>query len=245
MLESSGRPPRPHSIVARDAHIDGEPQPAVTESRPMRPLQRLQLLCDEGTLHVIRSSVSSHQMGDKARPGDGVIGAAGRIGGRPVFCFAQDAGYAGGSVGAAHADTILRVQRLAEQARVPVIGFVESGGARMQEGLAALDGYARVFSQHVALSGKVPQISVITGTSAGGGCYSPALTDFVVMTDAATMFLTGPAVVREVTGQDTSARELGGPQVHDRNGVCQFAVDSDVDSIFLVRQLLAYLPQNA
>jgi methylmalonyl-CoA decarboxylase subunit alpha len=189
--------------------------------------------------------VSSDRMGDRARPGDGVIGAAGRVAGRSVFCFAQDAGYIGGSVGEAHADTILRIQCLAERARVPVIGFVESGGARMQEGLAALDGYARVFSQHVTLSGKVPQISVITGTSAGGGCYSPALTDFVVMTEAATMFLTGPAVVREVTGQDTSARELGGTQVHDRNGVCQFVVDSDVDSIFLVRELLAYLPQYA
>ena len=232
-------------MVARDGHMESELPPEVSNGKPMRPLERLQLLCDEGSLHVIRSSVSSNRMGDKARPGDGVIGASGRIGGRPVFCFAQDASYAGGSVGAAHANTILRVQRLAEQARVPVVGFVESGGARMQEGLDALDGYARVFSQHVALSGKVPQISVITGTSAGGGCYSPALTDFVVMTDAATMFLTGPAVVREVTGQATSGRELGGPEVHDRNGVSHFAVQTDVDSIFLVRELLGYLPQNA
>ena len=128
-----------------------------------------------------------------------------RVGGRPVFCFAQDSQYAGGSLGAQHADTI--VQRPAPRARrrsVPVVGFVESGGARMQEGLAALNGYARIFSEHVAMSGRVPQISVITGTSAGGGCYSPALTDFVVMTDAASMFLTGPAVVREVTGEDVT-----------------------------------------
>jgi acetyl-CoA carboxylase carboxyltransferase component len=115
----------------------------------------------------------------------------------------------------------------------------------MQEGLAALDGYARVFSQHVAMSGQVPQISVITGASAGGGSYSPALTDFVVMTDAASMFLTGPAVVREVMGEDVSARDLGGPHVHARNGVCQFSVATDVDAIFLVRQLLSYLPANA
>src|SRR4051794_25633252 len=235
-------------VVARDAHVV-EPVDAVEpldeRDRRLLPLQRLQLLCDEGSLQILRSAVMSGAMGDKARAGDGIVAASGRIAGRPVFCYAQDAAFAGGSLGAQHADTMVRVQRLAGEAGVPVIGFVESGGARMQEGLAALDGYARVFSQHVALSGKVPQISVITGTSAGGGCYSPALTDFVVMTDAATMFLTGPAVVREVTGQDTSARELGGPQVHDRNGVCQFAVDSDVDSIFLVRQLLAYLPQNA
>jgi acetyl-CoA carboxylase carboxyltransferase component len=140
---------------------------------------------------------------------------------------------------------MVRVQRLAGEAGVPVIGFVESGGARMQEGLSALNGYARVFAQHVALSGKVPQISVITGTSAGGGCYSPALTDFVIMTREARMFLTGPAVVQEVTGQQTSAVGLGGPDVHARNGVSQFVVDSCVDSIFLVRQLLSYLPQNA
>jgi acetyl-CoA carboxylase carboxyltransferase component len=116
-------------------------------------------------------------MGEKARAGDGVVGGSLRIGGRPVFCFAQDTTYAGGALGAQHADTIVRVQRLARQARVPVIGFVESGGARMQEGLAALNGYARIFSEHVAMSGRVPQISVITGASAGGGSYSPALTD--------------------------------------------------------------------
>jgi acetyl-CoA carboxylase carboxyltransferase component len=184
-------------------------------------------------------------MGGKARPGDGVIAGALRIAGRPVFCFAQDAGYAGGSLGAQHADSIVRVQRLARQARVPVIGFVESGGARMQEGLAALNGYARIFHEHVAMSGTVPQISVITGTSAGGGCYSPALTDFVVMTDAANMFLTGPAVVREVTGEAVSARDLGGPAVHGRNGVSHFSVTTDVEAIFLVRQLLGYLPASA
>jgi acetyl-CoA carboxylase carboxyltransferase component len=232
-------------LVARDAHLAAATKPPDVEEPRTSPLRRLQLLCDEGSLHVIRSATTSERMGDKARAGDGVVGATGRIGGRPVCCFAQDASFAGGSVGTAHAETIVRVQRLASQARVPIIGFVESGGARMQEGLAALDGYARIFSQHVALSGKIPQISVVTGTSAGGGCYSPALTDFVVMTAAASMFLTGPAVVRDVTGQETSARELGGTRVHERNGVCNFVVDSDVDAIFLVRELLAYLPQNA
>jgi acetyl-CoA carboxylase carboxyltransferase component len=223
------------------------PPPAADRQEPRRlqPLARLQLLCDEGSLRVIRSSVVSTRMGEKARPGDGVVGASGEIGGRPVFCFAQDARFAGGSVGLAHADTIVRVLRLAGQAGAPVIGFVESGGARMQEGLAALDGYARVFREHVALSGTVPQISVITGTSAGGGCYSPALTDFVIMTEAASMFLTGPDVVREVTGQRTSTKELGGTRVHARNGVSQFAVRSDAEAVFLVRRLMAYLPQNA
>ena len=222
----------------------GSDEPDVSDA-PLRPLQRLRLLCDEGSLHVLRASATSERMGDKARPGDGVVGASGTVAGRPIYCFAQDVSFAGGSVGAAHAETIVRIQRLAGRARVPVIGFVESGGARMQEGLAALGGYARIFSEHVSLSGDVPQISVITGTSAGGGCYSPALTDFVIMTEAASMFLTGPAVVREVTGQQTSTRDLGGTRVHGRNGVSQFAVQSDVDAIVLVRRLLAYLPQNA
>ena len=230
--------------MARDAHVA-----PIVELRPrdarMRPLQRLQLLCDEGTLHLLRSSATSERMGDRARPGDGVVGASGSVGGRPIYCFAQDVSFAGGSVGAAHAETIVRVQRLAQRARVPVVGFVESGGARMQEGLAALGGYARIFSEHVRLSGEVPQISVITGTSAGGGCYSPALTDFVIMTEAASMFLTGPAIVREVTGQQTSTRDLGGTQIHARNGVSQFAVQSDAEAIVLVRELLGYLPQNA
>jgi acetyl-CoA carboxylase carboxyltransferase component len=230
--------------VARDGHVTPDQSPVV-DGRSMRPLQRLQLLCDEGTLQLIRAAATSERMGDKAQAGDGVIGAIGRVGGRPVACFAQDASFAGGSLGAQHAETILRVQKHAERADMPVIGFVESGGARMQEGLTALDGYARIFAQHVALSGRVPQISIITGASAGGGCYSPALTDFVVMTEAASMFLTGPKVVREVTGQDTSAHELGGARVHERNGVAHFVVDTDVDSIFLVRQLLRYLPQNA
>ena len=229
-----------------DAHIAPDDDRLARDPlKAVAPLERLRLLGDEGTLQVIRSEVVSDRMGAKARPGDGVIAGSVRVAGRPLFCFAQDASYAGGSLGAQHADTIVRIQRLAGQWRRPVVGFVESGGARMQEGLAALNGYARIFSQHVALSGRVPQISVITGASAGGGCYSPALTDFVVMTESASMFLTGPAVVREVTGEDLSARQLGGPQVHDRNGVCHFTVATDVDAIFLVRQLLSYLPARA
>jgi len=211
----------------------------------LTPIERLTLLCDEGSLHVIRSATSSRRMGAKARLGDGVVGAGGRVEGRPVFCYAQDVGFAGGSVGEAHADTIVRVLRLARQARVPVIGFVESGGARMQEGLAALGGYGRIFYENVALSGRMPQISVITGTSAGGGSYSPALTDFVVMTRDAAMFLTGPGVVREVMGEDTTVDQLGGPRVHERNGVCHFATGADSEAIGTVRQLLGFLPQNA
>src|SRR4051812_5049965 len=209
------------------------------------PLERLEVLCDADSVHVIRSVVRSGRLGDKAKEGDGVVAASATINGRPVFCFAEDGRFAGGSLGEAHAATICRVLELASQARVPVVGFIESAGARMQEGTSALAGYARVFRANVELSGRVPQISVVTGTSAGGGVYSPALTDFVVMTDHASMFLTGPKVVREVTGERVSAEDLGGTRVHERNGVCQFVVPNEVDGAVLARDLLSYLPQNA
>jgi acetyl-CoA carboxylase carboxyltransferase component len=209
----------------------------------LTPLERLDVLCDPGTLQLVRSEVMSAEMGEKARAGDGVVGGSGLVDGRPVFCYAQDAGYAGGSLGQAHADTIVRVLELAGRARAPVVGFVSSGGARMQEGVAALGGYGRIFRSTVALSGRVPQISIITGVSAGGGAYSPALTDWVVMTDEASMFLTGPAVVREALGEDVSAGELGGTRVHERNGVCHFVTSTDVSAAILARELLGYMPR--
>ena len=209
------------------------------------PLQRLEALCDPGSLHVIRSEVQSRRMGAKARAGDGVVGAAGRVHGRPVFAYAQDTSFAGGSLGEQHAETIVRVLQLAGQARVPVVGFVASAGARMQEGTAALAGYGRIFSEHVRLSGRVPQISVIAGSSAGGGSYSPALTDFVVMTRDASMFLTGPAVVKDVMGEDVDAAALGGARVHERNGVAHNVVEDDVAAAEHVRRLLTYFPQHA
>lgn len=207
-------------------------------------LERVERLCDEGSLRVIRSEASSHRMGEKAAPGDGVVGAAGQIQGRPIICYAQDRAFAGGSLGEVHADTIVRVLELAGRSRVPVVGFVDSGGARVQEGVSALGGYARIFNANVALSGKVPQISIISGTAAGGGSYSPALTDFVVMTKDTSMFLTGPGVVQETLGEDVTPTDLGGTRVHERNGVCHFVAEDDADSISLVRELLTYLPQN-
>ena len=211
----------------------------------LSPLERLEALCDPGSLSLIRSDVLSARMGERARSGDGVVGGSGRVDGRPVFCYAQDPSYAGGSLGEAHADTIVRILRLAGRSGVPVVGFVESAGARLQEGLAALGGYGRIFGEHVRLSGRVPQITVITGASAGGGSYAPALNDFVVMTEAATMFLTGPGVVSEVMGEALTAAELGGPRVHARNGVSHFTASTDVDAALLVRDLLDYLPQRA
>ena len=211
----------------------------------LTPRERLEALCDPGSLQLIRSEVRSLRMGDKTSPGDGVIGATGRVDGRPVACYAQDPSFMGGSLGEVHADTICRVLRTAGRARMPVVGFIESAGARLQEGVAALAGYARIFKLNVELSGHVPQISVICGASAGGGSYSPALTDFVVMTKQASMFLTGPAVVKEVMGQDVDGATLGGPRVHERNGVCQLVAEGDLDAAWLVRDLLDYLPQHA
>ena len=208
----------------------------------LSPLERLEALCDRGSLNLLRSGVASRRMGERARAGDGVIAGAGRVDGRPVFCYAQDPTYLGGSLGEQHADSIVKVLQLAGRAGVPVVGFIESGGARMQEGLAALAGYARIFREHVVLSGRIPQISVICGASAGGGSYSPALTDFVVMTRRANMFLTGPAVVREVMGEQVGADELGGPRVHERNGVAHFVAEDDADAALLVRDLLDHLP---
>jgi acetyl-CoA carboxylase carboxyltransferase component len=218
--------------AARDAEL------AVT------PLDRLEMLCDPGSLSLIRSGVLSDAMGEKARAGDGVLGGSGTVDGRPVFCYAQDASFAGGSLGEAHADTIVRVLELAERGRAPVVGFISSGGARLQEGVGALGGYGRVFRQTVRLSGRVPQISVVTGLSAGGGAYSPALTDWIVMTESSSMFLTGPGVVSEVMGERVTAQELGGTRVHQRNGVCHFVADDDFDAARTARELLSYLPSH-
>ncbi len=217
----------------------------VAEPRELDAAGRLEALCDPGSLHVIRSTVLPRRESPRMRPGDGVIGAAGTVGGRPIYCYAQDQSFVGGSLGETHADTIVRVMELAGRAGAPVIGFVASGGARMDDGIAALGGYGRIFRQTVALSGKVPQISVITGVSAGGGAYSPALTDFVVMTDDSAMFLTGPGVVREVMGEDVDFAGLGGPKVHERNGVSQFTAEDDLAAVELVRELLGHLPQRA
>jgi acetyl-CoA carboxylase carboxyltransferase component len=208
-------------------------------------LERLEVLCDPGSIQLIRTQVRSRRMGEKAREGDGILAASAAVDGRQIFCFAQDPSFAGGSLGEMHAETVVRVLQLAKRARVPVVGFIESAGARMQEGLEGLSGYGQIFFEHVALSGIVPQISVICGASAGGGSYAPALTDFVVMTNRASMFLTGPAVVRQVMGEDVTAEELGGPRVHERSGVCHMTAPTEVDAALLVRDLLDYLPQNS
>ena len=216
-----------------------QPRPRLT------PIERLEALCDPGTLQVLRSRVVSPRLGARAIDGDGVVGATGAVAGRPVACYAQDATFLGGSLGERHAETIVRVLQLAERARMPVVAFVESGGARMQEGTAALAGYGRIFRHTVALTGVVPQISVVSGFSAGGGAYSPALTDLILMTEDAAMFLTGPGVVREALGEEVDAATLGGPRVHDRNGVCHLVERDELAAARRVRELLSYLPPAA
>jgi acetyl-CoA carboxylase carboxyltransferase component len=208
------------------------------------PLEQLEALCDPGSFRPLRSGVSSLRLGERAVPGDGVAAGAGEVNGRSVFCYSQDPAFLGGSLGEVHAETIVRLLRMAGDAGAPVVGFVRSGGARLQEGHAALSGYGRIFRASVELSRKVPQISIVSGVSAGGGAYSPALTDFVVMTAEARMFLTGPKVVAEALGEEISMEDLGGPRVHGRNGVSHL-VAADVDeAIRQTRHLLGLLPQS-
>jgi acetyl-CoA carboxylase carboxyltransferase component len=213
------------------------------EGLELGPDDRLSGLCDPGTFQPLRSGVLSRNANGRSRAGDGVLAGAGEVGGRPVFCYAQDPSFMGGSLGEAHADSIVRVMELAGRAGAPVVGFIQSGGARLQEGHAALGGYGRIFRTSVQLSKRVPQLSVVGGVSAGGGAYSPALTDFVVMTESARMFLTGPKVVRQALGEDVSMEDLGGPRVHERNGVCQLVADSDTEAAGMARELLGLLPQ--
>jgi acetyl-CoA carboxylase carboxyltransferase component len=221
------------------------PRPVEPTREPARlPMERLELLCDPGSFAPLRSGVVSPAMGERASAGDGVVAGAGTVGGRPVFCYAQDPAFMGGSLGAAHADSIVRVMRMAGDAGAPIVGFIESGGARLQEGHAALAGYGRIFRASVELSRRVPQISIVTGVSAGGGAYSPALTDFVVMTEGARMFLTGPRVVQAALGEEVTMEDLGGPAIHSRNGVCQLVASSDHEAAGLARELLGLLPHR-
>ena len=210
----------------------------------LNALERLEVLFDHGSVQLLRTEVRSRRLGDRAEAGDGVLAAVGEVDGRRVAAYAQDGRFLGGSLGAAHADTVVETLRIAERAKIPLVGLIESGGARLQEGLDALDGYARIFAGHVRLSGVVPQISIVCGAAAGGGAYGPALTDYVITTPRSAMFLTGPAVVKEVLGEQVNATELGGPDVHALNGVAHFDAPSEIDAILLARDLLAHLPQQ-
>ncbi len=178
-------------------------------------------------------------------PGDGVITGHGLVDGRKVFVFAQDFTVFGGSLSETHAEKICKVMDLAMKVGAPIIGLNDSGGARIQEGVISLGGYADIFLRNTLASGVVPQISCILGPCAGGAVYSPAITDFNVMVkDTSYMFITGPDVIKTVTHEDVTKEELGGAITHNRSGVAHFAADSDEHALRIVRELLSFIPSN-
>jgi propionyl-CoA carboxylase beta chain len=183
-------------------------------------------------------------MADQTVPGDGVVTGYGMINGRLVFVFSQDFTVLGGSLSEAHAEKICKIMDQAMKVGAPVIGLNDSGGARIQEGVASLGGYADIFQRNVTASGVIPQISLIMGPSAGGAVYSPALTDFIFMVkDSSYMFVTGPEVVKTVTHEDVTAEELGGAVTHSTvSGVCDLAFENDVEAIMMLRRFFNYLP---
>ena len=185
-------------------------------------------------------------MDEQLYPGDGVVTGHGLIDGRKVFVFAQDFTVFGGSLSETHAEKICKVMDLAMKVGAPIIGLNDSGGARIQEGVVSLGGYADIFLRNTLASGVVPQISCILGPCAGGAVYSPAITDFNVMVkDTSYMFITGPDVIKTVTHQDVTKEELGGAMTHNRiSGVAHFAADSDEHALRMVRELLSFMPSN-
>ncbi len=179
-------------------------------------------------------------------PGDGMVTGYGKIDGRLVYVFAQDFSVFGGSLSRANADKIIKVQELSMKMGAPLIGLNDSGGARIQEGVESLAGYADIFMRNVQASGVVPQISAILGPCAGGAVYSPALTDFIFMTkDTSYMFVTGPDVIKTVTHEDVTKNELGGAMTHNsKSGVAHFRADDDRQAMMMIRELLGFLPSN-
>src|SRR5205823_132444 len=179
-------------------------------------------------------------------PGDGVVTGWGIVNGRSVFAFAKDFTVFGGSLSEAHANKIVKIQDLAMRARAPIIGLFDAGGARIQDGVAALGGYGEVFKRNVLASGVIPQISVIMGPCAGGDVYSPAMTDFVFMVrDTSYMFVTGPDVVKTVTNEVVTAEELGGASVHTtKSGIADGSYDNDIECLLQIRRLLDFLPSS-
>ena len=212
--------------------------------------ERLALLLDEGSFEefdmFVRHRCTDFGMDAQHFDGDGVVTGCGTIDGRPVYVFAQDFTVSGGSLSKTMSEKICKVMDMALKAGAPVIGLNDSGGARIQEGVDALAGYAEIFERNILASGVIPQISAIMGPCAGGAVYSPALTDFTLMVkDTSYMFLTGPAVVKSVTGETVTQEDLGGASVHARkSGVAHFASDSEEEAIATIRELLSYLPQN-
>ena len=212
--------------------------------------ERLDVLLDEGSFEewdmFVEHRCHDFGMSEQSIPGDGVITGYGTINGRLVFVFSQDFTVFGGSLSEAHAEKICKVMDQAMKVGVPVIGLNDSGGARIQEGVASLGGYAEVFQRNVLASGVIPQISLIMGPCAGGAVYSPAMTDFIFMVkDSSYMFVTGPDVVKTVTHETVSAEDLGGAVTHSSvSGVSDRAFENDVEALMMVRRFMNYLPAS-
>ncbi len=212
--------------------------------------ERLEMLLDPGSFRELDAFVHHHNnkfgLENNKPLSDSVVTGWGTIDGRLVYVYSQDFTVMGGSLSEAHANKILKIMDMAIKVGAPVIGLNDSGGARIQEGVESLGGYADIFLQNTLASGVIPQISVIMGPCAGGAVYSPALTDYIIMVkDSSYMFITGPDVVKQVLNEDVSFEELGGASVHaSKSGVCHFVADDEAQSLILVRELLSYLPQN-
>ncbi|MBZ5626722.1 MAG: acyl-CoA carboxylase subunit beta [Acidobacteriia bacterium] len=211
--------------------------------------ERLALLLDKDTFQetglFAQHRATLFGMAGKPLPADGVVTGSGKIAGRTVHTASQDFTVAGGSAGEVHGDKISTAMKSALITGTPFVFINDSGGARVQEGIGSLAGYARVFYHNVLLSGVVPQISMICGPCAGGAAYSPALTDFIIQTRYAYMFITGPAVIRQVTGEEITSEQLGGVRAQmDRSGVVHFVAENDVDAIRICKRLLSFLPSN-
>ncbi len=212
--------------------------------------ERVELFLDEGTFEetdaLVEHRCTDFGMEDRKVPGDGVVCGHGRVDGRPVFLFAQDFTVFGGSLSETNAAKICKIMDLAMKVGAPVVGLNDSGGARIQEGVASLAGYADIFLRNTLASGVVPQISAIMGPCAGGAVYSPAITDFVVMVEKTSyMFVTGPDVIKTVTHEEVTKEKLGGAMTHNSvSGVAHFLAGSDAECLAKIRQLLSYLPSN-
>src|SRR5687767_14648467 len=212
--------------------------------------ERLDLLLDEGSFVELDRFVTHRStdfgLDQHVVPGDGVVTGYGRVEGRLVYVFSQDFTVFGGSLSEAHAEKICKVMDLALRNGAPVIGLNDSGGARIQEGVVSLGGYADIFLRNTLASGVVPQISAILGPCAGGAVYSPAITDFIYMVRGISyMFVTGPNVVKTVTHENIDMEGLGGADVHaSTSGVAHFAHDSELECLTSIRQLMSFLPQN-
>lgn len=212
--------------------------------------ERLNLLFDEGTFEemdmLVQHRSSNFGLDEKKFPGDGVITGFGLVNGREIFAFSQDFTVFGGSLSEAHAEKIVKVIDLAMKTGTPVIGLNDSGGARIQEGVVSLGGYADIFLRNTLASGVIPQISAVLGPCAGGAVYSPAITDFIFMVkNTSYMFVTGPNVVKTVTHEEVSSEELGGAMTHaTKSGVAHFACDNEINALEGIKRLLGFIPQN-